>query len=123
MLPCPSALIVLLGAIALHRVAYGLLLVVSFSLGLAATLTLIGVLFVYAGHLLKDRASKFGPLQRVLPVVSALIITLVGAGMCWRALGDAGWLGRPEGRARLAAEPRTRTESRGFARPGPHSVG
>ena len=122
LLPCPSALIVLLGAIALHRVAYGLLLVVSFSLGLAATLTVIGVLFVYAGHLLKDRVSKFGPLQRVLPVVSALIITLVGAGMCWRALADAGWLGRSEGRARHAAAPRARAESRGFLRGGPHGV-
>ena len=35
-LPCPSALVVMLGAIALHRAAFGLALVVAFSLGLAA---------------------------------------------------------------------------------------
>jgi len=45
----PSALVVLLSAIALHRVGYGLLLVVAFSIGLAATLTAIGLAFVYAG--------------------------------------------------------------------------
>ena len=47
-LPCPSALVVLLGAIAVHRVAFGLLLVVAFSVGLAATLTGVGLLVVYA---------------------------------------------------------------------------
>jgi len=49
LLPCPSALVVLLSAIALHRVGYGLLLVVAFSIGLAATLTAIGLAFVYTG--------------------------------------------------------------------------
>jgi len=47
-LPCPSALVVMLGAIAVHRVAFGLLLVVAFSVGLAATLTGVGLLVVYA---------------------------------------------------------------------------
>lgn len=92
LLPCPSALLVLLGAVSLHRVAYGLVLVVAFSLGLAATLTLIGILFVYAGHLLKDRTRMLGPLQRILPVVSSLLITAVGAGMCWTALKEAAWI-------------------------------
>ena len=50
LLPCPSALVVLLSAVALHRVGYGLLLVVAFSIGLAATLTGIGLAFVYAGR-------------------------------------------------------------------------
>src|SRR5205085_11155238 len=46
LLPCPSALVVLLSAISLHRVGYGLLLVVAFSFGLACTLTGVGLLFV-----------------------------------------------------------------------------
>jgi nickel/cobalt exporter len=50
LLPCPSALVVLLSAIYLHRVGYGLLLIVAFSLGLASVLTGIGLAFVYAGR-------------------------------------------------------------------------
>ncbi len=72
LLPCPSALVVLLSAIALHRVSYGLLLVVAFSIGLAATLTAIGLTFVYAGSFVKR--SRLGaidnPFVRLLPVVA-----------------------------------------------------
>ena len=39
LIPCPSALVVLLGAVAQHQIALGLLLIVAFSAGLAATLT------------------------------------------------------------------------------------
>ena len=38
-LPCPSALVDLLSAIALHRIGFGLALIVAFSVGLAATIT------------------------------------------------------------------------------------
>ena len=48
LLPCPAALVVMLGAIALNRVGFGLLLIVAFSLGLAGALTAIGVLMVRA---------------------------------------------------------------------------
>ena len=48
LLPCPSALVVLLSAIALHRVGFGLALIVAFSLGLAATITSIGLVAVLA---------------------------------------------------------------------------
>ena len=48
LLPCPSALVVLLSAIALHRVGFGLALIVAFSLGLAATMTAIGLVAVLA---------------------------------------------------------------------------
>ena len=58
-LPCPSALVVMLGAIAVHRVAFGLVLVVAFSLGLAATLTGVGVLVVYARRFV-DRVRRAG---------------------------------------------------------------
>ncbi len=84
-LPCPSALVVLLAAVALHRVAYGLLLVLAFSMGLAATLTVVGLVFVYAARLLK-RPSRFGRLAQVVPVFSSLVITLLGAGICYEAL-------------------------------------
>ena len=52
LIPCPSALVVLLGAISQHEVALGLLLIVAFSLGLAGTLTGLGLGVVYARKLL-----------------------------------------------------------------------
>ena len=56
LLPCPSALLALLGAVAVGRAGFGLLVVVAFSLGLAATLTGVGLLFLYAGRFLERRA-------------------------------------------------------------------
>jgi len=92
LLPCPSALVVLLSAIALHRVGYGMFLVVAFSIGLAATLTSIGLAFVYAGRWMKRPAGAAGDkLVRVLPVVSAFVIGCAGAAICYEALGQAGF--------------------------------
>jgi nickel/cobalt exporter len=90
LLPCPSALVVLLAAISLHRVGYGLLLVVAFSLGLAGTLTAVGLAFVYAGRFLKA-TGKFDRLSRVLPVFSAFAISCVGLVICYEAITQAGF--------------------------------
>ncbi|MGI9106817.1 MAG: nickel/cobalt transporter [Pyrinomonadaceae bacterium] len=95
LVPCPSALVVLLSAIALHRVAYGLLLVTAFSFGLAATLMVIGLAFVYAGRWMKNRAGGRGGerLQawaRVVPTASAFVIMCVGAAICYEALTQFG---------------------------------
>lgn len=86
LLPCPSALVVLLSAISLHRVGFGLLLVIAFSLGLAATLTGVGLAFLYAGRLFK-RPARFasGPLVRLLPAVSAFVIMCAGLLICYEA--------------------------------------
>jgi len=90
-LPCPSALIVLLSAIALGRIGFGLVLVLAFSLGLAGVLTAIGLLFVYAGRMI-----TFAPKQkwilRVLPVASALVISIAGLGIALQALTQIGWI-------------------------------
>jgi ABC-type nickel/cobalt efflux system permease component RcnA len=48
MVPCPVAPVVLLSAVTLHRVGFGMLLIVAFSVGLAAVLIAIGLLMVYA---------------------------------------------------------------------------
>ena len=85
-LPCPSALVVMLGAIAVHRVAFGLLLVVAFSIGLAATLTGVGLLVVYARRLV-DRVPSSGRLVQAAPTFSAAVITLLGVGLTIQALG------------------------------------
>ena len=91
LLPCPSALVVMLSAIALNRIGFGLLLIVVFSLGLASVLTATGLLFVYAGRLF-SRLPAQRPLLRILPVASALIVTLIGVGITIQALTQMGWL-------------------------------
>jgi len=85
LLPCPSALVVLLSAISLHRIGYGLVLVVAFSFGLATTLTAVGLLFLYAGRLLK-RPVRSALLVRLLPLGSAFVIMCAGAAICYEAL-------------------------------------
>jgi len=85
LLPCPSALVVLLAAISLQRVGYGLVLILAFSVGLAATITAIGLLAVSAKGLFR-RLSFQGPLVRLLPALSALAILGFGIAMTVRAL-------------------------------------
>ena len=69
LIPCPSALVVLLGAIAQGQIALGMLLIVAFSVGLAATLTLLGLAVVFAGKAL-SRMPVPGRLTLALPTVS-----------------------------------------------------
>jgi ABC-type nickel/cobalt efflux system permease component RcnA len=77
LVPCPSALVVMLAAIALGRVAFGLLLIVAFSTGLAAVLTAVGLVFVYARRSF-DRLPLGGQVGRWVPVASALVVSLAG---------------------------------------------
>ena len=85
LLPCPTALVVLLAAISLHRVGYGLVLIVAFSIGLAATISGIGLLAIGAKGVFK-RASFQGPVVRLLPAASAIVILVFGIAMTIRAL-------------------------------------
>jgi nickel/cobalt transporter (NicO) family protein len=85
LLPCPSALVVLLAAISLHRVAYGLVLIVVFSLGLAATITGIGVAAVVAKNAFA-RLSFEGRALRLLPSLSAAAILAAGIAMTLHAI-------------------------------------
>src|SRR5439155_489540 len=68
LLPCPSALVVLLAAISLHRVALGLLLIVAFSAGLALSITGIGLVAVFAKRSFR-RLELQGRAIGLLPVV------------------------------------------------------
>jgi nickel/cobalt transporter (NicO) family protein len=85
LLPCPSALVVLLAAISLHRVAYGLVLILAFSVGLAATITGIGLAAVVARRTFR-RVSFEGPIVRLLPAASALVILAAGLAMTVHAV-------------------------------------
>ena len=85
LIPCPSALVVMLGAIALNRIGFGLILVLAFSVGLAGALTAIGMMFIYAGRIF-ERFPSQGKMIRMLPVLSALFVSAIGAVIVWKAL-------------------------------------
>ncbi|MCA1646257.1 MAG: sulfite exporter TauE/SafE family protein [Chloroflexi bacterium] len=86
LLPCPEALMVLLITIAAHRVVFGLLLIVSFSTGLAAVLVGFGLLLVYARGFFGRINLSGGWAPRVLPVASALVIVIAGGVITAQAL-------------------------------------
>ena len=77
LLPCPSALVLLLTAVSLNRAALGMVLVVAFSLGLAGVLTTVGLLFV-KGSRLVQQLPRVGTWSRLLPAASALVIMMIG---------------------------------------------
>ena len=87
LLPCPSALVVLLSAIALHRITFGLALIVAFSLGLAATITGIGLVAVLARRAF-GRLPLDGRVVQALPALSALIVLVVGIGLTLKSLPE-----------------------------------
>jgi nickel/cobalt transporter (NicO) family protein len=76
MLPSPTAFVVLTGAVASHRVGYGLALIFAFSLGLAASLTAVGLIAVRARAAVSKRLS--GGWMSVVPIGSALVIVGLG---------------------------------------------
>ena len=89
--PCPAALVVLLSALSMQRIGFGLLLIVAFSLGLAAVLISIGLLMVYARQLVRFQGN--GQLAtRWLPLTSSAFIVLFGVGLTGQALMNAGFL-------------------------------
>ena len=90
LLPCPSALVVMLGAIALGRVAFGLALIVAFSVGLAAVLTAVGLLFVHARRWFERLPVGRGLVPRYAPVVGALFVSLAGVLIVAQALRQIG---------------------------------
>jgi len=85
LIPCPSALVVLLGAVAQHRIGLGLVLIVAFSAGLAATLTGLGIAVVHAGKALA-RLPIPGRLSTAVPALSAALIVIVGLALTAQAL-------------------------------------
>jgi len=88
LVPCESALVLLLSAIALRRVGLGLVLLVSFSLGLAMVLMGIGVLVIYAKNLLPESKRTSGnPFFRWMPVASAAVVLVLGLLMTGVSLG------------------------------------
>jgi nickel/cobalt transporter (NicO) family protein len=89
LVPCPAALVLLLGAISLDRLGFGMVLVLAFSAGLAVVLTGIGLLMIYARKRF-ERFSFEAKVPRLVPVASASIITLAGIGIALGSLQQTG---------------------------------
>ncbi|TAG93845.1 MAG: high-affinity nickel-transporter [Oscillatoriales cyanobacterium] len=85
LLPCPSALVMLLSASALGSVGLGMTLVVAFSLGLALVLTAIGLILVYAKGKF-DQLPKQMAVVQFLPGISAMLVMLLGLGITGQAM-------------------------------------
>jgi len=85
-------LVVLLSAVALNRVAFGLFLIVAFSVGLAAVLIAVGLLMVYARRFITKFRSDGRLITRWLPLTSAGVITVLGLAIAIRSLVTGGIL-------------------------------
>jgi ABC-type nickel/cobalt efflux system permease component RcnA len=100
LVPSPSALVVLLGAIGLGRAGLGVLLVIAYGIGMAGTLTAVGLLLVVAQRKLGDLATRGGRTARLggvltrltgrvsagAPTATAALVVLVGLGMGLRSV-------------------------------------
>jgi nickel/cobalt exporter len=94
LVPCPSALVVLIAAISQHRVGLGMVLILAFSLGLAATITAVGLAVIWGQRLLQrlrpERRLFGGRISGAIPAVSAGLIVLAGVLISYRALPQIG---------------------------------
>ncbi|WP_329091166.1 High-affinity nickel-transporter [Streptosporangium sp. NBC_01469] len=90
LVPSPSALVVLLGAIALGRTWFGIALVLAYGVGMAGTLTATGLLLVRLTGRLDRLATAGGGLaarvSALAPVGTAAVVVLLGLGLALRSL-------------------------------------
>lgn len=96
LVPSPTALVVLFSAVALGRTWFGAVLVLCYGAGMAATLIAAGLVLVrirdhldtsHLGARLRQRA---GPVMAVLPVLTALLVLVVGLGLAASSIGSPG---------------------------------
>lgn len=85
LVPCPDAIAILLVAIAINRIILGLALILLFSFGLAVVLIIIGLLMVNSRRLF-DRFGFLDRLAPFMPIVSAVIVLLLGFTLTWGAV-------------------------------------
>ncbi len=88
LVPCPDAIAILLVAIAIQRIFFGLALIVSFSLGLAAVLISIGLVMVHSRKLF-DRLDAFSRFAPAMPLVSAVVVLVLGIFLTYGAVSQA----------------------------------
>ena len=89
MVPCPSAIVVLLVSVTLNKIVLGLAIILIFSLGLASVLISIGLLIVSVSDV-SSRMERFAPILKVMPKISAGIILILGIFITFHAMIEAG---------------------------------
>lgn len=98
LVPSPSAVVVLVGAMALGQAWFGFLLVVAYGVGLALTLTAAGFVVVKLGtgmNRLLDRRPRWtthplaGLVRRSMPLMSACLVVALGAGLVLKGAASA----------------------------------
>ncbi|MEU9284784.1 sulfite exporter TauE/SafE family protein [Streptomyces sp. NPDC048275] len=98
LVPSPSAVVVLVGAAALGKAWFGLLLVLAYGVGLALTLTAAGFAVVKLGDGMTrvlDRRPRWsgGPtaalIRRTVPLGSALVVVALGVGLVFKGAASA----------------------------------
>ncbi|MEU6842071.1 sulfite exporter TauE/SafE family protein [Streptomyces sp. NPDC046716] len=94
LVPSPSAVVVLVGAAALGRAWFGVLLVVAYGAGLAVTLTAAGFVVVRAGTFAARRLERAGTgtrraAGRLLPLGSACVVLALGCGLVFKGAATA----------------------------------
>ena len=92
MVPCPEALMVLLGAISLNRLLLGMAVLVSFSAGLASLLILIGILVVTASNRVSKKYYPSDATIRKVSIAAYSFICVMGLVIAVRSLTSAGIL-------------------------------
>ena len=95
LVPSVAALVILLAAISLHRIGFGLALIFAFSVGMATVLAGLGLLLVYAGRLVEKfqfQNRLIGSFTRILPLATALVVLLSGLVVAVRAGFQVGLL-------------------------------
>ena len=92
LVPCPTALVVMLGAIAIDRIVFGLVLASAFSVGLASVLTAVGLVLVFGRRKLAQwrslplgNAGFLRAVTTLAPVMSALTIRCLGVVIAGRS--------------------------------------
>lgn len=90
-IPCPEALIVLLSAISLHRIGFGLVLILAFSVGLALVLMSIGLMMVYVRRFMEGLRGE-GKVIKSLPLISSVVVSIIGFAIAFKSLADVGIL-------------------------------
>jgi ABC-type nickel/cobalt efflux system permease component RcnA len=80
LIPSTSALLILLGAIASERAAFGVVLVVAFGIGMAAVMTGVGLALILARGRIDGLAadSTFGRVRAWLPLAAACLVLGIG---------------------------------------------
>lgn len=92
LIPCPAAITVLLLCLQLKQFTLGAILVLSFSVGLALTMVLVGVAASLSVRHIQKRWSGFGAFARRAPYASAAVMIVIALYM-----GVSGWIGLANG--------------------------